>query len=134
MLNIDETTKRWGYFHHLLSVPANDQEYDEKVEALDSLLDVVGADEDHPLASLVGRLGDVIEAYDETHYPMPDVSGSDVLRFMMEEHGIKQSELPEIGTQSVVSEVLSGKRNLNWRQIQALSHRFNVSTDMFRDS
>ncbi|OBX36990.1 hypothetical protein A8U91_01338 [Halomonas elongata] len=47
-------------------------EYDAKVEALDELLDIVGDDEDHPLAGLVTRLGDIIEAYDEERRPMPE--------------------------------------------------------------
>lgn len=45
----------------------------------------------------------------------------------MDEHGLTQSELPEVGLQGVVSEVLSGKRALNVRQIRALARRFHVS-------
>jgi HTH-type transcriptional regulator/antitoxin HigA len=39
--------------------------------------------------------------------------------------------LPEIGTQGVVSEILSGKRELNVRQIRALAERFNVPPGVF---
>jgi HTH-type transcriptional regulator/antitoxin HigA len=45
----------------------------------------------------------------------------------MEEHGLTQSELPEIGSQGVVSEVLSGERELNIRQIRRLAKQFRVS-------
>jgi HTH-type transcriptional regulator/antitoxin HigA len=45
----------------------------------------------------------------------------------MEEHGLKQTDLKEIGTQGVISEILSGKRKLNLRQIVQLSKRFSVS-------
>lgn len=38
--------------------------------ALDELLDIMGEDESHPLASLVDIMGDWIEAYDEEHHPM----------------------------------------------------------------
>lgn len=72
----------------MLSEPVNDDEYDAKVEALDELLDTIGDDEGHPLASLVAHLGDVIEAYDERRRPMPDVSGASVLRYLMAEHGV----------------------------------------------
>lgn len=64
---------------------------------------------------------------------MPEVSGSEVLRYLMQEHGIAQSELPEVGAQSVVSEVLSGRRKLNWRQICELSERFGIATDSFKE-
>ena len=45
--------------------------------------------------------------------------------------GLRQSDLPEIGSQGVVSEVLSGKRDLNARQIRALSERFGVGPAAF---
>jgi len=51
----------------------------------------------------------------------------DALRVLMEEHSLKQSDLPEIGSQGVVSEILSAKRQLNVRQIKLLSKRFEVS-------
>jgi HTH-type transcriptional regulator/antitoxin HigA len=49
----------------------------------------------------------------------------------MTEHNLKQSDLPEIGSQGVVSEIIKGKRNLNIRQIKALSARFHVSPLVF---
>ena len=58
-------------------------------------------------------------------------SGAEVLRFLMEEHGLTQSDLPEVGSQDVVSEILSGKRELNVRQIRALAERFGVSSSVF---
>ena len=58
---------------------------------------------------------------------MPPVSGVDVLRYLMEEHDLRQSDLPEVGSQGVVSEILGGKRELNVRQIRALAERFGVS-------
>ncbi len=54
-----------------------------------------------------------------------------MIRFLMEQHGLTQSDLPEIGTQGVVSEILRGKRELNVRQIKALSGRFNVPSSVF---
>jgi HTH-type transcriptional regulator/antitoxin HigA len=54
-----------------------------------------------------------------------------VLRFLMEEHGLTQSDLPEIGSQGAVSDILRGKRELNVRQIRALPMRFQVSPAVF---
>jgi HTH-type transcriptional regulator/antitoxin HigA len=62
---------------------------------------------------------------------MPKAEGVEVLRFLMREHGLSQRDLPEVGTQSVVSEVLAEKRQLNVRQIRALSKRFGVTADVF---
>ncbi|MGQ7245426.1 helix-turn-helix domain-containing protein [Salinicola sp. V024] len=129
---LDQAAVHWGHIAPLLSEPTSDDEYDGKVEALDELLDTIGDDENHPLAGLAERLGDLIEAYDETHRPLPDASDVDVLRYLMQEHGVAQSGLPEIGAQPVVSAILAGKRSLNWRQICELSDRFGVPTDAFR--
>lgn len=49
----------------------------------------------------------------------------------MEEHGLTQSDLPEVGSQGMVSEILSGKRELIVRQIRALASRFHVSPAVF---
>ena len=49
----------------------------------------------------------------------------------MESHNLPQSALTELGSQGVVSEILSGKRKLNIRQIKALAKRSNVTLDTF---
>jgi HTH-type transcriptional regulator/antitoxin HigA len=72
-----------------------------------------------------------LNKHEEEHHPIPECSGADVFRFLMEEHGLTQSDLPEIGSQGVVSEILNGKRELNVRQIRALAARFHVSPAAF---
>ncbi|WP_027350487.1 helix-turn-helix domain-containing protein [Halotalea alkalilenta] len=129
---IEEAAAHWSHLDHLLREPRNDAEYDAKVEMLDTIIDTIGDDEDHYLASLAARVGDLIETYDQEHRPIPEASGAEVLRYLMAEHGISQSDLPEVGAQPVVSAILSGKRQLNWRQICALADRFGISTDSFR--
>jgi len=47
-------------------------------------------------------------------WPMPVASGVDVLRFMMREHGLTQGDLPGVGPQSDVLEILGGKRQLTY--------------------
>lgn len=80
---------------------------------------------------MLDTLGTLIEAYEEEHHPIPEANGSDVLRFLMDEHGLTQSDLPEVGSQGVVSEILNGKRELNVRQIRKLAERFHVSPAAF---
>lgn len=128
---IKQACEHWRYVAPLLSTPTSEDEYDALIEALDELLALVGDDENHPLAGLASRVGDMIEAYDELHRPLPKVGGVEVLRYLMQEHGLRQGDLPEVGTQSVISEVLAGKRRLNVRHIRALSDRFCVPADLF---
>lgn len=72
-----------------------------------------------------------VSACEEVHVPIPVSSGPEILRALMEDHGLSQSDLPEVGSQGVVSEILSGKRDLNVRQIARLAARFGVSPAVF---
>ena len=125
-----ELQQHWTALSPLLSI-RNEHEYDLAVERLNHLLDEVGVNEQHPLYTLLDTLGTLIHAYEEQYHPMPECSGVDVLRFLMEEHGLTQSDLPEVGSQGVVSDILRGKRELNVRQIRALAQRFQVSPAVF---
>ena len=129
-LEIDQLQIYWANISPLLTI-RNEKEYNAAVKRLNELLDEIGTNEKHPLYTLLDTLGTLVHAYEEEHYPIPEASGVDVLRFLMEEHGLTQSNLPEIGSQGVVSEILNGKRELNVRQIRALAGRFNVSAAVF---
>ena len=120
----------WTNIAPLLTI-RNEREYDKAVKRLNELLDEIGDNEKHLLYSLLDTLSTLIHAYEEEHYPIPEASGADVLRFLMEEHELSQSDLPEIGSQGVVSEILNNKRELNVRQVRALAKRFNVSSAVF---
>jgi HTH-type transcriptional regulator/antitoxin HigA len=109
----------------------NARDYKAAVRVMDELLDAGATDESHALADLAATFGELIADYDAAHFVLPDVSGADALRFLMQQHGLRQSDLPEIGSQGVVSEVLHGKRELNPRQIRALSKRFHVGPGVF---
>ena len=74
----------------------------------------------------------LIEAYEEEHLAIPDASPVEVLRALMEANGLRQKDLVAIfGTESIVSEVLHGKRDLNKSHIEKLSKRFQVSPAVF---
>ncbi|MDR6584755.1 transcriptional regulator [Herbaspirillum sp. BH-1] len=109
----------------------SDDDYDRAVTTLNQLLDAGAGNEKHPLADLVDTLGSLIAEYDDKHFPLQQVSPVDVLQFLMEQHQLTQSDLPEIGSQGVVSEILRGKRELNLRQVKALAQRFGVGASVF---
>ncbi len=106
-------------------------EYHRAVAVLDDIVDEIGQQETHPLADLAETLALAIEAYEDIHVRIPGVSGPAILHTLMEEHGLSQSDIPEVGSQGVVSEILSGKRDLNVRQITKLAARFGVSPALF---
>lgn len=126
----EELEIHWANIAPLLTI-RNEREYNAAVKRLNELLDEIGDDEKHPLYGLLDTLGTLIQIYEEEHYPIPDTTGVDVLRFLMEEHSLNQSDLSEIGSQGVVSEILNGKRELNVRQIRFLAEKFKVSSAVF---
>ena len=74
----------------------------------------------------------LIEDFEEKHYALPKASPTETIRFLMDQNGLKQKDLIDVfGTPSIVSEVLSGKRELNKDHITRLSERFHVSPELF---
>jgi HTH-type transcriptional regulator / antitoxin HigA len=131
--DVDEIVARFRALNSLvpLSPIRSGRDYDKRVAILNQLLDAGGANERSPIAGLVNALGSVIADYDAIHHPIPAATPSATLQFLMDQHQLKQSDLPEVGTQGVISEILSGKRELNLRQIKALAARFHVPVQVF---
>jgi len=130
-IQLKEIAKVWPDIQPIFSVPHNEKDYNKLVNLLDSLIDEVGNNEKHPLTSLMETIGTLIETYESQYIKETEGNPIDTLNALMEEHGVKQSDLSEIGSQGVVSEILSGKRQLNVRQIKILSKRFKVSPAVF---
>jgi HTH-type transcriptional regulator/antitoxin HigA len=128
---LKEIVKVWPGIQPIFSVPHNKKDYDRLVNLLDSLVDEVGNNETHPLTSLMETIGTLIETYESQYIKEMEGNPIDALKALMADHGLKQSDLFEIGSQGVISEILSGKRQLNVRQIRILSKRFKVSPAVF---
>jgi len=131
-----QITKAWDTLHSLVPISPirTEQQYDQAVEKLNGLLDIVGDNEAHPLYPLLDTLSILIQNYEESHFPEPSVSGIDVLKFLMEEHQLTPSSFSEIGDEKAVSDLLAGKRELSLENIRALSKRFGISTATFIDA
>jgi HTH-type transcriptional regulator / antitoxin HigA len=85
--------------------------------------------EEKELADLLTLL---IEDFEQKRYQLPHASPRQALCFLMEQHALKQKDLVDIfGARSIVSEVISGKRELTKEQIRRLSQRFQVSPELF---
>ena len=133
IIDMQKLLPAWDQFRAAtdISTIRDEAHYARMTQMLESLLDEAGGDEHHPIMGLVDIVGDLIEDYETEQHPLPETNGIDALKFLMEQHGLKQSDLEELGSQGVVSEILAGKRELNVRQVRALSERFGVSTATF---
>lgn len=76
----------------------------------------------------------LIYTYESNRFKTTKFSAREMLAYLMETHELNQTDLAdEVGGQSVVSSLLKGTRELNTKQIKALSKRFKVSPILFID-
>jgi HTH-type transcriptional regulator/antitoxin HigA len=81
---------------------------------------------------LIALLTLLVEDFESRHYAVPEAGPLDIVRHLMEARGLRQKDLVDVfGTESIVSDVLNGKRNLTKEHIRKLSGRFNVSPAVF---
>jgi len=128
---LEVAMQHWSFVAPLLQPAKNQQEYADLVAALDTTLDAGGANETHPLARLADYLGELVAEYEARDEMPPAATGAEALRYLMERDGLRQSDMPELGSQGVVSELLSGRREFNARQAKAMAKRFGVSAALF---
>lgn len=95
------------------------------------MLGIVGNDENHRLTGLVDAISHLIASYEELHFSEPKIDGIAALKCLMRTNHLSQSDLPDIASQDVLSEILSDKRPLNLRQIKLPSKRFEISSATF---
>jgi len=134
--DLDVLTPAWRELEAQASVKlhaiGNERHYRAMVDLMNRLLDKVGDRETHPLMGLLDIVSAFVHDYEEHNVEIPDADPAAVLRFLMEQHGLRQTDLAQdFGSQSNVSEVLSGKREINARQARALAKRFGVSAATF---
>ena len=108
----------------------SERQHDEYLAVLDKL-----ASKDNPTSEeekYAKVLVTLIEAYEEEHHSIAHASPVEVLRTLMDANSLRQKDLvPIFGSESIVSEILHKKRDLNKTHIEKLSRRFHVSPAVF---
>lgn len=130
--SIQESTINGGTpLADILVVPHTEAEYERLVAMLDELIDTVGEDEEHPLAGLMETVGVLVENYEDQHVPEPVGDPLTTLRLLMAEHGVGANDLPEVGNEDQVQQILAGTTELTMSQVRLLAQRFHVSPATF---
>ncbi len=108
----------------------SERQHEEYLSVLDKLANKENPTRDEEKYAAV--LITLIEAYEEEHDSIPDASPVEILRTLMDANNLRQKDLvPIFGSESIVSEVLHRKRDLNRAHIEKLSKRFHVSPAVF---
>lgn len=124
-------TRSFEQTAQFIFVPTNEYKYNQIVTLLDEITDIVRDNEVHLLANLMDVLGVLVETYEDQYVSEPESDPVSVLKHFMSEYNLKHDDLPELGSHDIVSDILNGDRELDVRQIRALSKRFNVSVSVF---
>jgi HTH-type transcriptional regulator/antitoxin HigA len=127
-------TESEGYLQLLQKFPPRPIRTEEQFLAvqnvIDSLLDseeITSEKQDY-----LNLLGMLVHDYEKQHVSVPDLSGINLLRALMNEFGLKQKDLvPIFKTESIVSAILNGQRNFTVEHIEKLADFFHISPAAF---
>lgn len=133
IVSTGELLKTWKPFRDVLGFSAirTAKDYKRATAVMNQLLNDVGENESHPLADVLDYLSNQVETYEAEIAVVPDVPPREVLRLLMEQNGLSQSDLADCAPQSRISEILNGRREMSKELAKALAKRFGVSVAVF---
>lgn len=77
----------------------------------------------------------LVKDYDDKHYQLPELDALEVIKYKMQEMGVKAKDLePIIGSKGHVSAILSGKKDITLKMAQKLKNYFNIPANVFLHS
>ena len=108
----------------------SDEQLKEAQEVLDRLLRL---DLDEGEEAYVDALSDLIEVYEGERFEFPQLSSAEMLEHLIEAKGVRQIDVSEATgiPRSVISEILSGKRQVNLQQVGRFANYFHVPPSVF---
>lgn len=117
----------------------NDEHHERVLRLIEILLEKANDTPRDPLNAIIDMLSRAVESYENKDKELAvfekrageQTAELAMVRLLMDQYGLGMGELPEIGSISMVSRVLSGERNLSKKHIQALSARFGIDPGMF---
>ncbi|CCD38207.1 Putative HTH-type transcriptional regulator,YgjM-like [Candidatus Paraburkholderia kirkii UZHbot1] len=108
----------------------NDADYRRMIVVANELADQLEGEEG-PLADLFGVVTDLIEVWESHHPNLPKSEPKDVLRYLLDAHELKQKDLAEIASPTVISDILAGRRAISKSVAKALAERFGTDLSAF---
>ncbi len=117
-----------------------DEDYQFALELLEQLMSKAEDQEGEPLLHLIDIVADSIEEYENSLESIQSYvkeidsvdSGVATLRVLIDQYNLTYKDLEhEIGSKSLVSQILKGTKELTKNHIKNLSRRFNISPQLF---
>lgn|SRR5690554_2709291 len=105
-----------------------EQDYQEAIGRIEELW---GSKKDSAEGDELDLLITIVESYEIKHYPLAPPDPIDAIKFRMEQMGLSNADMiPYLGSQSTVSEILSGKRSLTLGMIKSLYKGLKIPADI----
>jgi HTH-type transcriptional regulator/antitoxin HigA len=114
----------------LLKPIRNVNDYQQMMLLANGLAGQINSDDD-PLSDLSGIVADLIRAWETRNVPVPDKEPREVLRYLLETHGLKQKDLADIASPALISDILAGRRAISKNVAKALAARFHKNVSVF---
>ncbi len=130
---LQKAVYHWNMVAPVIDVPRSVEDYEVLLNNIKDAMELVKNNSNSPLSGLIKAMASAAEEYENGMLVEHQSSPLLALRYLIKLHNIKQSELKEIGSQGVVSEILNGKRSLTLRHVKELAKKFNVSPNVFID-
>ena len=129
---VPEFAKTWSTLQAqvFLKPIRSDDDYRKMVALANELADHL-EDEEGSLADLFGVVTDLIEVWESHHPDLPKAEPKDVLRYLLDAHDLKQKDLADIASPTVISDILAGRRAISKTVAKALAERFGTDVSAF---
>jgi len=126
-----EIAKTWSILQGqvFLKPIRSEGDYEKMLALANELVDRLEQD-DGPLNELFDLVTDLIALWAHS-VPVPTAEPREVLRYLLDAHGLKQKDLADVASPSVISDVLAGRRAVSKKVAKALAKRFGVDASVF---
>ncbi len=101
------------------------------VRLANSLSDQLTGNEGEPLSDLFAIVSELVRTWEVHNVTIPKAEPREVLRHLLETHGLKQKDLIGIASPTVVSDILAGRRAISKKVAKALAVRFQTDVSAF---
>lgn len=130
--SLPEIAKAWSALQTqaFLKPIRNDDDYQSMVRLAEMLADNLEGEEG-PISDIFGVVTDLIEIWETHHVAIPKAEPKEVLRYLLESHDLKQKDLADIASPTMISDILAGRRAISKTVAKALSERFNTDISVF---
>nr|WP_318383424.1 hypothetical protein [uncultured Enterobacter sp.] len=108
----------------------DERDVQERMACIDQLYALSSDVNDIP-ATFAELIADRVYEYEQKHRVVPSVSQAEALAFFLKDRGLKQADLKEIATQSVISDIINRKRTMTLTQVKDFARYFNVPVETF---